>query len=463
MRFFFLFILMLLAGLFLFSCANIIAPVGGPDDKTPPQIDSTKTTPNFQTNFKKQTIKLTFDEWVKLVDVGQQVIVSPPLEKKPQIALKGKTVLIDFAEEEVLRENATYTINFGTAIQDLSAGNKASDLRFIFSTGPVIDSLIVTGLVKDAKTLQPVEGALLLLYDNLADSVVRTEKPFYFARTNATGQFTIENVRADSFKVFALVDANLNYLYDQPTEKIGFLKNPIVLNDTLSPILNLDLFVEEGPLRVKNSQSDDFGKMTVVMNKPPDSLDWKLSSAVTSHFDRLYGDSLVIWYDMDTVKQWNLFLAQDTSFYDTLKVKPDSRSEFLQATKMGPQTFGSRTGSRAKGKKQPEGQVGKQTLSTVAQNPVKAFNLIFNLPIRDIDTTLIRLTKDTLLEPLSFSSGYDTLSRQIFELKHVWKESTVYNLTLFPGAITSWFGNQNDTLLVPINVKPLKDFGNLFL
>ena len=150
----------------LFSCATPIAPDGGPKDETPPQVDSIGTTPNFQTNFQKQRIEITFDEWIKLDDVFNEVVVSPPLNKRPQITTKGKTVRVDFDEEEVLREAATYTINFGEAVQDLTESNPAEDLRFVFSTGDFIDSLEISGTIKDVLTNEPVEGALFMLYDN---------------------------------------------------------------------------------------------------------------------------------------------------------------------------------------------------------------------------------------------------------------------------------------------------------
>lgn len=457
------FLFFLSTGMCIFSCANIIAPTGGPDDKTPPRIDSAKTSPNFQTNFEKRPIILTFQEWIKLVDVNQQVIISPPLEHKPAIDLKGKSVILNFDEKEILRENATYTINFGNAIQDLTAGNKASELRFIFSTGPVIDSLIVRGSVKDAQTLQPVEGAVFMLYENLADSVVRTQKPFYFARTDAGGRFTIENVRADTFKVFALVDANVNYLFDQPTEKIGFREEPLIVSDSIAANIDLSIFQEEGPLRVASVEGKNYGNLTVVLNKSPDSLNWKVATFIEDEFARLYGDSLVLWYNMDTVKQWNLYLSQDTVFYDTLKIKPDGKKEFLENRPMMPLRATSRRGKQSKAITDEEALPQKQTMNTQGHNPTQAFRLGFPFPIRSLDTTQILLTRDTLEDFLPFEAGYDSISRQFLEVKHQWEEGTPYKLVLLPGAVTSWLGHQNDSLEVPIQVKPFKDFGNLVL
>ena len=146
--------------LLLSSCARQGAPTGGPKDTTPPRVDSLASTPNYAVRFQEKKIELRFDEWVTLSDVATQVVVSPPLRTKrvPDISLKGKTVVVEIPENDTLRPNTTYTINFGNAIKDLHEGNPAKDLRFVFSTGDFIDSLSVAGIVTDAYKLEPVEN-----------------------------------------------------------------------------------------------------------------------------------------------------------------------------------------------------------------------------------------------------------------------------------------------------------------
>ena len=214
----------LVIGLLLNGCANVISPEGGERDLIPPQLIEETSTPNYQTNFDKQPITLSFDEWIVLEDVFSQVLVSPPLDERPEVKIKKKSIIFKFAEEEILRTDATYTINFGQAVKDLNEKNPAEDLRFVFSTGDIIDSLFLQALVIDAKELEPVEGALFMLYDQLADSVFHTERPFYFSVTDENGEATIRNVKSDTFKVTVLTDQNVNYLFDQPTEAIAFLR-----------------------------------------------------------------------------------------------------------------------------------------------------------------------------------------------------------------------------------------------
>ena len=132
----------LLFGLFLAlaSCATIASPEGGPKDTTPPRIDTAQSTPSEQVNFVKQPIEIAFQEWIVLEDAANQVLVSPPLEFRPDVRLKRRSVLFSFDEREQLRPNVTYTLNFGNAVKDLTEKNPAENLRFVFATGPQLDS-----------------------------------------------------------------------------------------------------------------------------------------------------------------------------------------------------------------------------------------------------------------------------------------------------------------------------------
>ncbi|HHS95132.1 MAG TPA: hypothetical protein ENJ45_00970, partial [Phaeodactylibacter sp.] len=177
--------------LFFFGCAQPKAPIGGPKDENPPELIPDKSDANMQTRFDKRSFELTFNEWVQLNDVYNQVVVTPPLKYAPDIKLHRKTLVFTFDEKEQLRSDATYIINFGEAVKDFNEGLPAKNLRFVFSTGDYIDSLSVRGKVVDAFSGEGVKDILVMLYDNSADSVVYTERPFYFTRTQGNGNFKI--------------------------------------------------------------------------------------------------------------------------------------------------------------------------------------------------------------------------------------------------------------------------------
>ena len=145
------------------------SPTGGPRDVDPPEVVESDP-PNYSVQFKAKKILITFNEYIVLDNVNQQLIVSPPMEEKPEVKLRKKTLIIEF--EEDLKENTTYTFNFGNAIKDLHEGNKLQNFEYVFSTGEVLDSMSVRGTLRYAETLaKPEDPITVMLYSDSRDSV----------------------------------------------------------------------------------------------------------------------------------------------------------------------------------------------------------------------------------------------------------------------------------------------------
>lgn len=456
------------------GCANIVAPTGGAKDITPPNIIEAKSTKNFQTNFKKQRIEMTFDEWIKLEDVFNQVVVSPPLNEQPQVTQDGKKIVFEFGKKEELRENATYTINFGTSVKDLAEGNIAKNLRFVFSTGAIIDSLTVRGRVVDAVTGLPTEGAVLMLYDNFSDTVVRKVKPFYFGRTDKNGEAIIENVREGKFKVFALLDKDLNYLYNQDIEKIGFpdslfhitadftaskMKSDtatILKKDSInktekrtqavatksSDMINIRLFDPPKKWQLVTKETDKYGVIKIIANQDPknakvtfDNVNQKIETEVSK-------DTILAYYDLPSGDaSWNMYIKNDTFPTDTIRIRTRGRVDFFKKNKtLTPLSI------------QPN----------YAKNPVKPFALMFANPIEMIDSQKVIL-KDSARKIIPLSIRYDTTSKRKLIFDATWVEGMPYSLTILPQALTDIFGLKNDTIATKIQVQKKADFGTIIL
>lgn len=231
-QYFVFFSLLLLFG----ACAQQGSPSGGPRDETPPAVVESDP-PNYSTRFDTKKILITFDEYIVLDNVNQQLIVSPPMDEKPEVKLRKKTLIIEFVD--TLKINTTYTFNFGDAIKDLHEGNKLQNFEYVFSTGDVLDSLSVRGTLKYSENLEaPDEPFSIMLYDDLRDSVPLLDIPLYVGRSDDSGVFSVNNLRADVYKVFALKDANNNFLFDLPSEEIAFLDSSLILNpETIRLIL----------------------------------------------------------------------------------------------------------------------------------------------------------------------------------------------------------------------------------
>lgn len=240
--------------LILQQCANPVMPRGGPKDEQPPGVVQSKPA-NRSVNFNENTIEITFDEFVKLSNTQSEVLISPPLNKNPEYRLRGKTLQIKFEEELV--PNTTYTIFFGDAIGDLTENNPVSGYSFVFSTGPVLDSMSIEGLVNNAFDLMAPEDAVVMLYDRAPDTIPVDSlpyllRPLYVARTDETGHFRLANLKDTRYKIFALSDMNSNFLYDMPGEKIAFLDSLIVpvykkplINDSLEAVSDSLLIIAD--------------------------------------------------------------------------------------------------------------------------------------------------------------------------------------------------------------------------
>lgn len=226
------------------SCANTTTPPsGGPKDTIPPLI--TKIYPlEGQTNVPRQKTKLvlTFNEYVTVKD-PKSLFLSPPLEKAPKFKLQNKSVVVFF--ENDLDSNKTYTLDVTNAIADNNEGNMFPGYTLVFSTGERIDSMMVTGVVQDCNTLNPIKGATVMLYKDHADSAVFLHRPDAAVKTDDWGFFCIRNIQDTVYRLYAIIDENNNNIYEPETEKIAFIDTLIQpltkVNDTLPELQKFDM------------------------------------------------------------------------------------------------------------------------------------------------------------------------------------------------------------------------------
>ena len=391
----------------------------------------------MQTNFRPKSIELTFDEWIKLEQANQQVVISPLLQGY-EVKLKGKTVILDLGDEDTLRSNVTYVVQFGEAVKDLTESNPADDLRFVFSTGPYIDSLELSGQLVDAYTSEPIEKSLIMLYDNLADSVFRTIKPFYFGRTDEEGQFRVSNLRGGAYKVTALEDSDANYRFNQVAERIAFLPDSILLTADTSTSLNLRLFREQLPLQIQETDSSRWGRLKLVFNRAPTE---ELNLQADVPFVRINEvDSIMLWHQEE--EPWELIVMADTLLNDTILVPAAPVADAVRPRALS--------------------TVNIPDASPMRHTPGTPLSVAFDRPVSALDTSLVNLLADTLPERLTYTWEVDTVSPKILHLNLRLREQTKYELELLPGAVTDYWGVPSaDTLIRNWTTVDRKSLGNL--
>ena len=209
----------LLAVLAVVSCAKMGQPDGGWYDETPPMI--VRTTPQDQgTNIKDKKISIYFNEYIKVDNPTEKVVISPPQIEQAEIVASGKKIAVELKDS--LKPNTTYTVDFSDAITDNNEGNPLGNYTYTFSTGGHIDTMQVAGYVLNAQNLEPIKGILVGLYNNLSDTIFTKEPMLRVSRTDSRGKFIIKGVAPGDYRIYALQDADNNYVFNQKSEQLAF-------------------------------------------------------------------------------------------------------------------------------------------------------------------------------------------------------------------------------------------------
>ncbi len=247
------------AFLLLAACARMGSPDGGWYDEEPPRLLYSHPAER-STNVNSNKINIYFNEFIKLADPTQNVIVSPPQLEMPDIKAAGKKIVVEL--KDTLQPNTTYTIDFSDAISDNNEDNPMGNYTYTFSTGEVIDTLEVSGCVLDAANLEPVKSILVGLYDDISDSAFRTKPLLRVARTDAAGHFVIRGVAPGKYRVYALQDADGDYKFSQKSEMISFS------HETFIPSSQMD--VRQDTIWRDNLHIDSIGRTSYRRFLPDD-------------------------------------------------------------------------------------------------------------------------------------------------------------------------------------------------
>lgn len=423
----------------LLNCARRGNPSGGPKDITPPVL--LKASPELNsTNFKGEKIRLTFDEFVKLKDLQKQLIISPPSKLLPEIKPQGSaSKTIDILIKDTLRENTTYVFNFGQSIVDNNEENPYPFFKYVFSTGDEIDSLKLSGIIIDAVKKEPEQFVSVMLYEidsSFTDSIVYKNPPNYLTNTlDSTTTFELTNLREGSYMLIAMKDVGSNNVFDQRTDKIAFIKE--VVNIPSDSFYTLNLFKEIPDYRATKPKLASKNRIVFGYQGVVDSMQIKMLSETPEDFRSLVlkepeKDTLNFWFTPFEADSLN-FLVTNEKTVDTFTVKiKDLYRDSLQINVVDRQLQFDRP-----------------------------YEITSNIPILNSNKDKIRLI-DGDSTAVEFTTELDRLQNK---LKLLWDvgPNKRYLLTLYPEAITDFYGNPNDTLNYSLASKSYSELGNISL
>lgn len=435
----------LLFTLLLQQCANMVTPSGGPKDTLPPVV--TEAIPeNHSVNFNSKKIEITFDEYITLENAKQQVLVSPPLNEKPDIKLVNKTVVIRF--KEALKSNTTYTINFGDAIKDLHEGNAFKNYIYSFSTGEILDTLAISGQLLSANDKKPIEDALVTLYygdSEGLDSLPLTSTPHFITKANKEGHFVFNGLPDKKFQVFAIKDVNANSYFDLPNEQVAFL-------DTLvtAPASNLSLYMfteEDTTQMLLEKKLVAEGQLRFVFRQPAQNVTIETPEILPDSFNIVKVHSAnfdtINWYFTPNVKD-SLWVQMK---YDTI-INDSTRYSLIFKNKKGKTEMLKASDNLANGCILPESML---TLSFT--EPIIDFQLT--------DSVLFIAGTDTLTEKPEFEQvdefGF------LYSLKNQLETDKEYSISIPDSTIFSIKGHANSAINLKFRQAKDEDFGNIFI
>lgn len=440
MKFFFRLLSIVLLTFLLVKCARQGNPEGGPKDETPPVMVTAKP-PYKTTNFKKSEIRIHFDEYIVLRGLSKQLVVSPPFKNLPDITPQGTpSKYIKIKILDTLRPNTTYTLDFGSSVQDNNEGNKLESLKYVFSTGNFIDSLKVKGTVVSSSTGELRKNVSVLLYkldSTYNDSVPFKEKPYYVTSTLDSLNYQFKNIQEGMYTIIALDEGTKDYIYNPKTDKVGFLLDTIRLPKDSIISKPISIFKEEQPYAFKRGKEVSKGKIKFGFEGDRKKFNIKLLSEVPPEFKSFQEFET----NSDTLNYWFTPIVKDSLKFTTLK------KGVLDTIKI-----------RLR-KKKIDSLYVSSTVGTVLHLTDTLF-LITNNPIINVDKT-----KTSLFDKDTVEVDYQLKKQNPNKLALLFKKepNNKYKFTVLPKAITDLYETTNDTLKYNFTTKDPEDYGSISL
>lgn len=494
----------------LYSCASIGRLEGGPYDEEPPHFVKGSPAPGSLHNTKKK-IRIEFDEFIKLEKPNEKIVISPPQVQQPVIKASSKEVLVTL--EDSLKPNTTYTIDFADAIRDNNEDNPLEAFTYTFSTGADLDTMAIAGTLLNAENLEPIKGMLVGLHSNLADSAFTTLPFDRVGRTDSRGRFSIRGIKPGQYRIYALQDADQNFMFSQPMEAIAFQDSLIIptleqrlRQDTLwQDSLTIDTIVEHSYThflpdnvmlrafkekvynqRLARSERPNPKEFTLYFTAPADSLptlkglnfdetDAFVIEQTTGKNDSLHywiKDSLI--YQLDTLSFTLSYLYTDSlkrlmPRTDTLnlvsKLRPKSEKELEKERK-------EREKELEKKRKRGDAdtiQTKFLPLDIYAPSAMDVYDYLtftFKEPLAALDTASVHLSQkvDTLWESREFTLQRDSLDHKVYNLYPVldWEYGATYELAVDSLAFHGLYGMFTDKVKKEFKIKTSEEYGAIF-
>lgn len=499
------------ATLMLMSCAKMGSPDGGWYDETPPRVIGCSPA-DKGVNVNRRHIYINFDEFIKIDNPSQNVVVSPPQLNQPEIKGQGKRISVELLDS--LKPNTTYTIDFSSAISDNNEGNPMGSYTYSFSTGDHIDTLEVSGYVVEASNLEPVKGILVGLYDSISNDYFKKMPMLRVSKTDASGHFTIKGVAPGTYRIYALQDADGDFVFSQKSEMVAFQHERVVPSfkeDTRQDTTWLDslhiasiktvpythflpdniclrafneVMTDRYYLKAERKEADHFTLFYTYGDSILPSitgLNFNANNAFiiepTEH-----KDTITYWLrDTTLVNQDTLTMALTHHITDTLgtlqlqtdTIKIISKEPYAKRTKDLKKKMEQWQKEQDKLKKRGEPydtlmrpEPLKINMAPLGEmDPDQNIWITAKKPLNDVDTAHIHLYSHQPADSLWYAEPYriDRKDSQTFVLKAAWKPEMEYSLEIDSATFQSIYGQASIAIKQGVRVRSLDKYATLLM
>ena len=405
--------------------------------------------------------------------------------------MRGRGIVIQL--RDTLLPNTTYALNFGSALRDNNEGNPLHSMRYVFSTGPEIDSMILSGYTADAYKADSVSKTFIWFFpadsvEDIAeyDSTIFKYKPAVIARAENNGIFIAQNLKPVPYRVYAVQDKNDNQLYEPGSDQVGFLDgtyNPAALPDfamwydslrhyvSAEPQLYLRMFTDRAFRRQVLAQSERplQHKALLYFSAPHPQID-------SIRFDSIPEGGFIVdpqTVGRDTLALW--FTVPSAQLPDTLRgsvtyFKHDSVNVLRRVTeplKLSWRFIETKEQQREREKLERERRRAEEAGEEWTEprkpspfafklplngeiNPENHLTVDFDYPLARLDSAAMLLTllkADNSVEDVPVRFVRDTALLRRWYVRAPWKPEGQYTLTIPAGAITDVAGFTNDSIV----------------
>ena len=484
---------LLFVSAFLSRCASMMTPTGGPRDSLPPVIVE-MLPDNYTTNFPTVNpgkIYIEFDEFVQIKDQQKEFFTSPAMKKKPTITQRGRGIVIQL--RDTLQPNTTYALNFGSSIRDNNEGNPLYSMRYVFSTGPEVDSMLLSGYTADGYKADSVSKSFIWFYpaDSVEytpdyDSTIFKYTPAVIARAETNGIFIAQNLKPIPYRIYAVEDRNDNQMYEPGTDQVGFLEgtyNPAEMPDfaiwydslrryvSAEPQLYLRMFTDKAFRRQLLSESERplQHKAMLYFGAPRPQITALRFDSIPE--DRVIidpqtegRDTLALWFNVPSASLPDTIKGKITYFkHDTLNRLQEVTEELKLAWRLIETKEQERERERLERERRKAEAAGEEWTEpkkenlfaykmplTGEVNPEEDLTIDFDYPLARLDSASLLMTfrtQDNRIEDLPVTIRRDTAQLRRWHIRSDWKLGGEYTLTIPQGAITDIAGFSNDSII----------------